>query len=415
MSSSNDTPRFVALDLHKRYVMVGAVNTQQEVVLRPHRIELVAFERWAKKHLQPTDELVLEATSNAWYIYDLLEPLVAGVVVANPYHVKLIAASMVKTDRRDTLVLARLLAANLIPEIWIPPVEVRELRALIAHRQRLVSQQTATKNRLQGVLHRHHIVPPTGKLFSQANRTWWTELRLLPSEKLRLLQDLATLDHLAPQLTAVETELARLSTVDPWAGQVAFLIQLPGIGLIIAMTILSAIGEISRFPAAKKLVGYAGLGAKVHASGQTYRGGGITKQGRRELRAALVEAAWVAVSTHPDWRQRFEKLTARMGKQKAIVAIARKLLVVVWHVLTYQQADRQADPQKVARYFLNWGRKLGAANRQDQPVATFARQQLDRVGLGQELEQVHLGYTYTLPPSSLPQPVTDLLAATAAE
>jgi transposase len=160
MSSSNDTPRFVALDLHKRYVMVGAVNTQQEVVLRPQRVELVAFEGWAKKHLRPTDVVVLEATSNAWYIYDLLEPLVTEVVVANPYHVKLIAASMVKTDRRDTLVLARLLAANLIPEIWIPPVEVRELRALIAHRERLVSHQTATKNRLQGVLHRHHIVPP---------------------------------------------------------------------------------------------------------------------------------------------------------------------------------------------------------------------------------------------------------------
>jgi transposase len=144
MSSSNDTPRFVALDLHKRYVMVGAVNAHQEVVLRPQRVELVAFEAWAKKHLRPTDEVVLEATSNAWYIYDLLEPLVTGVVVANPYHVKLIAASLVKTDRRDTLVLARLLAANLIPEIWIPPVEVRELRALIAHRERLVSQQTAT-------------------------------------------------------------------------------------------------------------------------------------------------------------------------------------------------------------------------------------------------------------------------------
>ena len=415
MSSSNDTSRFVALDLHKRYVMVGAVNTHQQVVLRPQRVELVAFEGWAKQHLWSTDEVVLEATSNAWYLYDLLEPLVARVVVANPYAIKLIAASMVKTDRRDTLVLARLLAAKLIPEIWIPPVEVRELRALIAHRQRLVSHQTATKNRLQGVLHRHHIVPPAGKLFSQANRAWWTALSLLPSEKLRTQQDLATLDHLAPQLAAVETELARLSPVEPWASQVAFLIQLPGIGLIIAMTILSAIGEVSRFPAAKKLVGYAGLGARVHASGQTHRGGGITKQGRRELRAALVEAAWVAVSTQPAWRGRFEQLTARMGKQKAIVAIARKLLVVVWHVLAYQQADRQADPEKVTRYFLNWGRKLGAANRQGQPVATFARQQLDRVGLGQDLKQVHLGYTYTLPPSSLPQPVTDLPAATAAE
>ena len=92
MSSSNDSPRFVALDLHKRYVMVGAVNTHQEVVLRPQRLELVAFETWAKKQLRPTDAVVLEATSNAWYIYDLLRPLVADVVVANPYHVKLTPA-----------------------------------------------------------------------------------------------------------------------------------------------------------------------------------------------------------------------------------------------------------------------------------------------------------------------------------
>jgi transposase len=407
MSSANDTLRFVALDLHKRYVMVGAVNARQEVVLRPQRVELVAFEGWARKHLRPTDEVVLEATSNAWYIYDLLQPLVVRVVVANPYAVKLIAASLVKTDRRDTLVLARLLAANLIPEVWVPPAHVRELRALIAHRERLVSQQTATKNRLHGVLHRHQLVPPEGGLFSTANRTWWNGLNLLPSEKLRVQQDLATLDHLAPHLVAVETELARLSTLDPWISQVPFLIQLPGIGLIIAMTILSAIGDISRFPSAKKLVGYAGLGARVHASGQTHHSGGITKQGRRELRAAMVEAAWVAVDTHPFWRQRFAQLTARMGKQKAIVAIARKLLVVVWHVLTQQQADRQADPEKVARYFLSWGRQLGAELRQGQPTATFARQQLDKVGLGQELQQVYLGYAYKLPPSRLAQPAPE--------
>jgi hypothetical protein len=163
------------------------------------------------------------------------------------------------------------------------------------------------------------------------------------------------------------------------------------------------------------LVGYAGLGARVHASGQTHRTGGITKQGRRELRAALVEAAWVAVDTHPYWRERFQQLTARIGKQKAIVAIARKLLVVAWHVLSQQQADRQADPQQVARYFLSWGRTLGAANRQGQRLATFARQQLDQVGLGSELEHVHLGYTYTLPPSSLSQPATELPAAIAAD
>jgi hypothetical protein len=94
--------------------MVGAVNTHLEVVLRPQRVELVAVEGWASKQFRPTDAVVVEATSHAWYIDDLLQPLVAQLVVANPYAVKLMAASLVKTHRRDTLVLARLLAANLI-------------------------------------------------------------------------------------------------------------------------------------------------------------------------------------------------------------------------------------------------------------------------------------------------------------
>jgi transposase len=115
------------------------------------------------------------------------------------------------------------------------------------------------------------------------------------------------------------------------------------------MTILAAIGEITRFPSAQKLVGYSGLGASVHASGQTEHPGAITKQGRRELRTALIEAAWIAVRQHPYWEAQFERLAARKGAGKAIVAIARKLLVAIWHVLTKHVADCHADPVRVAR------------------------------------------------------------------
>jgi len=96
---------------------------------------------------------------------DLLEPLVERVVVTHPPHIKLIAAAMVKTDKKDTMTLAKLLAVKLAPEVWVPPVHVRDLRALLAHRRRLISQQTQSKNRLQSVLHRNHIVPPQGKLY----------------------------------------------------------------------------------------------------------------------------------------------------------------------------------------------------------------------------------------------------------
>lgn len=393
--------RFVGLDVHKHYVMVGAVNRLQEMVLPPRKVSMAEFEAWARKNLRPTDEVVLEATTNAWYIYDLLEPLVERVVVCHPPQVKLIAAAFVKTDKKDTMTLAKLLAVGMIPAVWVPPQPVRELRALINHRQRLIGQQTRTKNRLRSLLQRHHFVPPEGDLFSAAQRSWWNKLDLNPSEKLRARQDLIILDQLAPLISEVETEIERLSVTEPWAEQTPYLLQLPGIGLITAMTILGAIGEIERFPTAKKLVGYAGLGARIHSSGQTHRTGGITKQGRKELRAVLVEAAWTAVRYDQHWQEQFERLADRIGRQKAIVAIARKLLVIIWHVLTAKAADRRAEPQQVARYFIRWGRQLRVKTTQGIKASEFARQQLDKVGLGQELQRVPYGaVTYSLPPSA---------------
>jgi transposase len=393
--------RFVGLDVHKHYVMVGAVNRFQEMVLSPRKVSLAEFEGWARKHLRPTDEGVLEGTTNAWYIYDLLEPLVARVVVCHPPQVKLIAAALVKTDKKDTMTLAKLLAVGMIPAVWVPPLHVRELRSLINHRQRLIAQQTRIKNRLHSCLHRHHLVPPGGQLFTAANRVWWLGLPLSASEKLRVRQDLSLLEQLEPFISEVETQINQLSLAEPWAELTPYLLQLPGIGLITAMTILSAIGQIERFPSAKKLVGYAGLGAKVHASGLTHRTGGITKQGRKELRRVLIESAWTAVRYDQHWKEQFEHLAYRLGREKAIVAIARKLLVIIWHVLTAKVADCKAQPQQVARYFIRWGRQLRVKTTLGIKASQFARQRLDRLELGRDLERVPYGtVTYCLPPST---------------
>lgn len=395
--------RYVGLDVHKHYVMVGAVDQTQQTVLPPRKVALTDLQSWAEKYLRPTDHVVLEATTNAWYVHDLLEPLVGRVVVAHPPQVKLIAAAMVKTDKKDTMTLARLLAVNLIPTVWVPPVHVRDLRALLAHRRRLVSQQTQCKNRLQSVLHRNHIVPPEGKLYHPDRRDWWLGLELVAGDKLRVRQELVMLDQLDTLIDETSDELYRLSLSEPWLEQLPYLIQLPGIGALTAMVILSAVGDIQRFPSAKKLVGYAGLGARIHASGLTFHTGGITKQGRRELRAALVEAAWVTVRVDPTWREQFERLEQRIGRRKAIVAIARKLLVVVWHLLYHRRVDRQADPERVVRYFLAWGRQAKAFARLGLKASEFARQQLDLLGIGQDLPTlITFGVTYRLPPSSLP-------------
>jgi transposase len=185
--------RFIAIDIHKHYLMIGGIHAHKRIVLPPRRVELSRWPQWAQVNLLPTDAVVIEATTNAWAIYDLLVTLVGRAVVAHPAKVKLIAVSRVKTDKVDVLTLAQLLRADMLPEVWVPPAHVRDLRALLSHRRRLVSLQTTAKNRLQSVLHRLNLRAPEGDAFAQKQRAWWTELDLSPTERLRVDQDLATL------------------------------------------------------------------------------------------------------------------------------------------------------------------------------------------------------------------------------
>ena len=182
-----------------------------------------------------------------------------------------------------------------------------------------------------------------------------------------------------------------MSCVAPWSERVTYLIQLPGVGLITAMTVLSAIGDITRFEHAKELVGYAGLGASVHDSGQTHRTGRITKQGRKELRTVLVEAAWSAVEYSAFWKAEFERLGRRLDQMKAIVAIARKLLVVVWHVLTEQAADQHAEVKLLATKLMRWSWELTDAQRGGLSTRQFVRLQLMRLKLGEDLTHFTYG------------------------
>jgi transposase len=385
--------RYIAIDLHKHYLMVGGINAQQQVVLTPRKIAVDRWLDWAQANLRPTDAVVIEATTNAWHIYDQLVPLVGRVVVAHPPKLKQIAAARVKTDKHDVLVLAQLLRADLIPEVWVPPPPVRDLRALISHRQRLLRARTMGRNRLHSLLHRYNLTAPAGELFAAKHREWWTTLELTVTERLRVDHDLATLDHLERQIAAVEAELHRLSTTPLWAEQVPYLVQLPGIGLITAMVLLSAIGEVTRFPAAQQLLGYAGLGAGVHSSGKTHRTGRITKEGRRELRWVLVEAAQTAARTHPYWHREFARLERRIGEKKAMVALARKLLVVIWHVLHGQSADQRADAERVAFKLMVWSWKLTDTQRGGLTSRQFIRAHLIRLGIGHELTHITRGGT----------------------
>ncbi len=388
---STTETRYLGVDLHKHYLVIGGVNARQEVVLPPRRVELDDWSAWAKTHLCKTDVLVVEATGNTWDFHDGVVELVTRVEVANAGKLPWIGQAKVKTDKHDVMKLAKLCAANLIPQVWVPPVHVRELRMLFSHRRRLVKVSTLVKNRLQSLLHRHHLAPPAGEVFSQANQVWWAELEVSATERLHVKHDLATLKQVEGQLAEVEAELNRLSTSAPWASSMPYLMQLPGLGLIGALTVLAAIGDVTRFESAKKLVGYAGLGASVHDSGQTHRTGRITKTGRRDLRHVLVEAAWAAVEHHPFWKAEFARLSRRMDENKAVVAVARRLLVAIWHVLTERAADKHAEPQMVATKLMRWSWELSDEQRGGLTTRQFIRYHLMRLQLGEDLTHFRYG------------------------
>jgi hypothetical protein len=180
-------------------------------------------------------------------------------------------------------------------------------------------------------------------------------------------------------------------------------LHIAGFGAITAVTVYAAIGDIRRFEEAKKLVGYAGLGTRVHDSGMTTRSGKITKAGRRDLRVALVEAAQVAANSHPHWKAELARLEPRLGRNKAIVAIARELLVTVWYVLQ-GKTDKYAEPEAVAQKLLRFAYAVGKGNRpKGQTAAQFARIRMDALGLGSELTCIPWGSKkpIPLPPSKL--------------
>jgi transposase len=327
--------RFVGLDIHKRHVVAAAVDHRQNICLKPVKIKVEHFAEWAKVNLRPTDWVALEASTNSWAFHDQLQEVVEAVFVANPYKIKLISASAAKTDRHDALILAKLLAANLLPAIWVPPLHVRELRDLTQCRNHLVRERNKRKTLLHAILHKHNIPLPEGGPFTRANQAWWQTLPISAVEKMKITHYWQLLGQFKQQIDEAETLIAQLSGDEVWSEMLTFIMQLPGIGLYTGMTILAAtayprpIGEIERFPTSKQLVGYAGLGARVYASGDTYHTGKISKQGRRELRTALVNSAWVAVRFSTYWRAQFTKLASRIGNNKAITAIARKMLVVI--------------------------------------------------------------------------------------
>jgi len=323
--------RSIGLDVHKRFAEVAIIEGKGPPLRQSIGTTTAALRAFATT-LRPEDQLVLEATMNTWAIADVLRTSGARVVISNPVRTRAIAEARVKTDKVDALTLAQLLAADFVPEVWAPDEQVRRLRREVAARAALVRQRTQARNRIHAVLHRCLEDAPVTDLFGVAGRTWLAGLALPEAERAQLEATLRVHEAIEAEITLADRRLAEAALADE---RVDRLMSLPGVGPTVALSLIALIGEVGRFRRPAKLVGYLGLDPRVHQSGERAAWtGSISRAGHAHARSLLVEAAHAAVGAPGPLRAFFRRVARRRGTQVALVAVARKLAVLVWYVLT---------------------------------------------------------------------------------
>lgn len=327
--------RVIGLDVHRNFAQVAILDNG---VVKDHgrfAMDREAVLAFATQMLSKEDDVVLEATGNTAVIVRLLTPFVRRVAIANPLQVRAIAWAKVKTDKIDAATLARLHAAQFLPEVWMPSEKVELQRRQVAERTQLVSQMTRLKNRIQSILHANLMPRETGRVYGPKGRTRLEALPL-PSDQMRAaLRHHDELGRLAAELAVIDRNIAEQTLGDE---SVRRLMTIGGVDAVVAFSVLAAIGDITRFSSPQKLVSYLGLNPSVHQSGDHPAfHGHITHQGRGHARGMLVEAAWSLAPSPGPLSAFFHRVSIKRGKQVAAVATARKLAVLIWHMLTKQQ------------------------------------------------------------------------------
>ncbi|HKV97634.1 MAG TPA: IS110 family transposase [Gammaproteobacteria bacterium] len=358
--------RTIGLDVHKHFTEVAILEPGREIQHSDRIRTTPAALRAFAKTLRSTDHVVLEASINTWPIAELLSAHAGRVVVSNPMRTRAIASAKVKTDRVDSAILAQLLAADFIPAVWVPDSATQALRRQASHRQSLVQQSTRLRNRIHAVLQRNLIAHSFTDLFGKAGRRWLTEVALPPDERHQVDSALRLLDAVDAEIRRIEEHVAQAALEDQ---RVLRLMTIPGVGLHTAVAIAAVIGDITRFPRPTHLVGYLGLDPRVRQSGsRPAHTGHISRQGQAHARGLLVEAAHSTIRVPGPLHAFYQRLRARRGPQIAIVAVARKLAVLAWHLLTHHTDYRWTPASLTASKRRRVELKAGAPSRRGHPA-----------------------------------------------
>lgn len=325
------------LDLSRKRLDVCLLSDEGELLEQTATPPDLDGLRSLARRLEVHDEPIrgaIESMTGARFVHDTLEDLGWDVLIADAEKVKPFGSVACKTDKVDSQVLARLSQLSLIPEIWLPDPRVREERELTRYRMHLVKHRSTLKHRIHATLMTFGRPCPVTDLFGKEGRALLDRLEIPEPWRGNVSASLELLDELDRKVADCNARLAAGHADHPY---VSLLETVPGIGKVLAFTIASEIGDISRFPSAKHLTGYSGLCPRVNQSGDSDRRGPITKNGPRYLRWALIEATMHA-SRHPAYSERYQRNKRRLGKQRgakvAQIDIARKLTVAIWHMLS---------------------------------------------------------------------------------
>jgi len=328
--SSHVMSAFVGLDVHSEKTFATVLDQDGRVV---------AQRRMMNEHVPDflklfnVEKVGLEASTYVAPLYRALVREGFQVLVSHPKKTRYIAEAKIKSDRVDSKAIAELVRLDALPQSYMPPAEIAELREKVRRRAFLVRERAKLMTKIRGVLAYEGLKPPKEYgLFTKKGVEWLQSLKLEPIEcYLRIIE------VLNGEIRQLSRQLRRLARDDE---DVRLLMTIPGVGYYLALLIKAEIGDISRFRSGDHLCSYAGIVPSTHSSGGVARHGRITREGSRWLRWAAVEAAMTHIKYDTAITRAYHRIAERRGRQVAIVATARKLLLCCYSVLKHKRPYR---------------------------------------------------------------------------
>jgi len=321
---------FIGVDVHKESWHVTVRVEGEEVFHGRIPSQYHALRKLLDHFRDCRVKVAYEAGPCGFWLYDRLTEEGIETIVVPPSLIPIESGNKVKTDKRDSRKLAKLLESNMLKRVHVLAEEERMHRELLRTRHQVVAHRSDVARQIKSKLLFYGISSP----FPSKHRwtlkyvEWLRSLSLVSQflkESLEVLIDLY--EYLTRQLIRINRKVVELSRADKYRGRVRFLRTTPGVGLLTGMEVLVELQDMGRFRSSEEIASYIGLTPSEYSTGEYTRQGRITRSGNWRVRTALIESSWILITKDPWMRLRYMRLKSIKGSKRAIVAIARRLII----------------------------------------------------------------------------------------